>query len=487
MSNSKKGKLSFKEKASYGVGAIGKDMACGIIFTYATMFFTDVLGLAAGFVGGLFFISKFWDAINDLGMGIVIQNTKTKWGKFRPWLLIGTILNSIILIIMFTDWGLSGQALYIFAAIIYVLWGMTYTIMDIPYWSMLPNLTSDPEERDKVAIIPRLFAAVGGSLIIAGFGVQIMEVFGSATDPFGAFTKFAWLIVIVFVVTILITVINVKSADRNYQADESERKITFKDMFNVIKKNDQLLIAIATILVWNGAGQFIGAIQLYYFKYAIGNESMFSYFALYGAVAVIGGLFVYPWVAKRLSRSQIYALAIIIPTIGLLMLGVIGLTDLRFNPFLTGLSGILWQFGGGLQTGIVTVVLADVVDYGEYKLGTRDESVIFSLQTLLVKLTSAFGVLITGFVLQATGYVPNQEQSANTIVWLRIVMIVIPIIFIIISFIIFKSKYKLNRKYMERIQTILSLRREGQQVPEEILDDNAYESKIELENQLERL
>src|SRR5699024_1003617 len=117
--------------------------------------------------------------------------------------------------------------LYIFASVMYVLWGMTYTIMDIPYWSMLPNLTNDPVERDKIAIIPRIFAAIGGSLLISGFGLQIMNFLGKG-DVQAGYTNFAWLIVIVFIVTIGITCLNVKSADRVNETAKAE-KISFKD------------------------------------------------------------------------------------------------------------------------------------------------------------------------------------------------------------------------------------------------------------------
>lgn len=161
-------KLSAREKYSYGIGALGKDMICGVIFTYAMVYFTDVLKISAAFVGTLFFFAKFWDAVNDLGMGMLVDNTKTRWGKFRPWLAAGTLINAVVFACLFTNWGLSGTALYVFAAVMYILWGMTYTIMDIPYWSMLPNLTSDKSERDRVAVIPRIFASVGGSLIVGG-------------------------------------------------------------------------------------------------------------------------------------------------------------------------------------------------------------------------------------------------------------------------------------------------------------------------------
>lgn len=459
-------KLSLGEKTAYGLGAIGKDMGCGIIFTYLMIFYTDVLGLEAAFVGTLFFFARFWDAFNDPLMGVILQNTKTRWGKFRPWLMIGTLVNVVVLVVMFTDWGLSGTSLYVFASVMYILWGMTYTIMDIPYWAMLPNLTSDPAERNKIAVIPRICATIGGTLIIATLGLPIMKTFfGYDTNQFDAYTKFAWLIAIVFTITIIITCMKVTSADRAV-SQASERRVRFKDVLHIVGKNDQLLVAVATILLWNAAGQVVGVVQLYYFKYVLGNEGLFPYFAGASAIANVGGLFIYPFLVNKLRKQHVFMMALVMPFIafaGLFVLSYFAgsMSAGAAQTILLG-SGFLWAMAGGLQTGIVTVVLADVVDYGEYKLGTRDESVIFSLQTLLVKLTSACGALIVGFALSLCGYVQNSEvQTESTINSIRYIMCGLPLLFAVLSFIVFMSKYKLNRHYMKRIQAILSLRREG--------------------------
>ncbi len=268
-------KLTWKEKLSYGFGALGKDMVCGLIFTFAMIYFTDVLKISAGFVGSLFFFAKFWDAVNDLGMGIIVDNTRTKWGKFRPWLLIGTIVNAVVFVCLFTNWGLSGTSLYVFAAVMYVLWGMTYTIMDIPYWSMLPNLTKDKREREKLSVIPRIFASIGGSLIVGGFGLQIIEFLGKGNDQAG-YTRFAWIIAIVFVIAILITVCNVKSADK---VDTMKvEKTSLRQMVHIILKNDQLLVAIGIILTFNFAIQVMNGVSTYYFIYVTGSKEMFSVF-----------------------------------------------------------------------------------------------------------------------------------------------------------------------------------------------------------------
>lgn len=452
-------RLSFKEKYSYGVGAIGKDMCCGIIFTYCMLYFTDVLKLSASFVGTLFFLAKFWDAVNDLGMGMIVDNTHTRWGKFRPWLAIGTIINAVVLVALFTDWGLSGTSLYIFAAVMYIVWGMTYTIMDIPYWSMLPNLTSNPKERDRVAVIPRIFASIGGSLLVGGFGLQIMDFLGKGNAQLG-YTNFAIVIAVIFVITVGITVVNVKSADR--VETKKPEKTSFKKMFQVIRKNDQLLIAIATILTFNFGMNCIAGVQTYYFIYVAGNKGLFSVFTMFAGFAEIFGLIIFPRLAQRLTKQQVYGLASGIPVVGLLILLVTGFIAPQ-NYFLTAIAGVCVKLGSGLQLGTVTVVLADVVDYGEYKLGTRNESVIFSIQTLLVKFASAMGALFTGFALDATGYVAGAVQSVATQNGMRIIMIALPIVLVIISYIIYKKYYKLNGEYYQRIMNIVALRKSENQ------------------------
>ncbi|WP_429965076.1 melibiose:sodium transporter MelB [Enterococcus sp. AZ072] len=404
-------KVSAKEKYSYGLGALGKDMIVALIFVFAMLYFTDVLKISASFVGSLFFLANFWDAINDLAMGVIVDNTRTKFGKFRPWLVIGTLLNAIVFVCLFTNWGLSGTALYVFAAVMYILWGMTYTVMDIPYWSMLPNLTSDKREREKLSVIPRIFASIGGSLIVAGFGLQIIDFLGSG-DMQSGFTRFAWVIAIVFIVTIGITVLNVKSADK--AVSKTAEKVSVKHLMKIIFQNDQLVVAIGIILTFNLAIQFVNGVSTYYFIYVTGSKMMFSVFTMFAGFAEIGGLFLFPKLVGKISRAKVYLLACLSPIVGFVLLLITGYVAPE-NVFLTAAAGILVKLGSDLQLGTATVILADVVDYGEYKFGTRNESVTFSIQTLMIKFSSAIGALLTGFALDLTGYVPNAVQSPATL------------------------------------------------------------------------
>lgn len=175
--------ISFKEKLSFGIGAYGKDLVYGIVATFVMVYYTDVVQVSPAFVGGLFLVARIWDAINDPMMGLIVDNTHTKYGKFRPWILAGTIINSVVLALLFLNPAdfLQGTLVYVWCAVTYILWGMTYTLMDVPYWSMIPSFSSDSKVRDTMSVIPRLFAMFGGSTITT-FGLMIIAFLGSTWE-----------------------------------------------------------------------------------------------------------------------------------------------------------------------------------------------------------------------------------------------------------------------------------------------------------------
>ena len=414
------GKIPNRVKYCFAFGALGKDLIYGMIATFSMIYFTDIIKVAPAFIGSMFFVAKLWDAFNDLFMGMIVDNTRSRWGKFVPWLVIGTLINAFVFITVFTDFHLSGVSLCVFASVVYVLWGMTYTIMDIPYWSIIPNLTSDPEEREKVSVLPRIFASIGQSLIIAGFGVQIIKGLGG---NYTGYHRFALIIAATFIFTMAVCVINLP---KKQQATGTAEKMKFRDIFTVIKKNDQLRWAVLLILLYNIGIQAIMGVATYYFSYVCNN-----------------------------SRKKAFLMACTLPPIGLILLLIVGFVCPSNIP-LTAIAGIIVKTGTGLELGCATVFLADVVDYGEYVLGVRNEGVVFSLQTLIVKLTAAFTALAIGFVLELTGYVPNAVQSLATQNSIRVLMCIVPALGIILAYVVFKTKYKLNDEFMKKVVAKIS-------------------------------
>lgn len=215
--------LSFKERYSFGIGALGKDLCYAVVSYYLMIYFTDSIGLAPLFVGNLFLVARLWDAINDTMMGMIVDNTRTKWGKFRPWILIGTVVNAVVLAFLFKKpAGLEVGQLNVYYSVMYILWGMTYTMMDIPYWSMLPSLSKTPEERNKMSVIPRIFASLAW-LIMGGFGLAAVKFFGKGNVTTG-YEKLALVIAVVFVITTIITVVNVRDSSCNVSKTDKTGK-----------------------------------------------------------------------------------------------------------------------------------------------------------------------------------------------------------------------------------------------------------------------
>lgn len=155
-------------------------MIYGMIATFSMIYFTDIIKVNPVFIGVMFFVAKLWDAFNDLFMGMIVDNTRSRWGKFIPWLVIGTLVNSIVFVVLFTDFHLDGVGLCVFATAAYILWGMTYTIMDIPYWSIIPNLTSNPEEREKFRYFRESLQVSDSHLLLQALVFRLLRLSAAA-------------------------------------------------------------------------------------------------------------------------------------------------------------------------------------------------------------------------------------------------------------------------------------------------------------------
>ena len=443
-------KLSNFSKLSFGVGALGKDLCYAIISYFLMIYFTDTVGLTPLFVGNLFLIARVWDAFNDPMMGFIVDNTRTKWGKFRPWIFIGTVLNAIVLVFMFTKpSGLEGTSMYVYFSVVYILWGMTYTVMDIPYWSMLPSLSSTKKERDSMSVIPRIFASTAW-LLMGAFALKLVSVLGNGDSATG-YSALAKIIAVIFVITSTITVVFVKDRScQDIETGEKSQKLTIKDALHVITGNDQLKVFIGVVLCYNLVVQLAGGIAIYYFKYVTGNEGLYPIFTTAAQFAEIAALFLFPILSKFFTKKQVFAIASFSPAIGLAGVVLCGFIAPQ-NVAIVAISGIFYKLGSGLTLGATTVMLADVIDYGQVKLGSRNESIIASFQTLLVKTASAVSAWLIGVGLTIVGYVANAEQTVSTLMGMRILMGVVPSVITILAFVIYAKGYKLEGEYLEEI------------------------------------
>lgn len=190
-------KLTRSQTVAFGIGAVGKDMVYALSATYVMYFYQDILGLSATFVGLILMIARVFDALNDPFMGILVAKTRTRWGRFRPWLFSGTVLNAVVLYALFSAPDLSESGMMVYFAVIYILWGTTYTMMDIPYWSMIPAVTELPKDRENLSVVGRTCAGVGSALIQVGALITV-KALGRGDERTG-FALIALIVAVIFI------------------------------------------------------------------------------------------------------------------------------------------------------------------------------------------------------------------------------------------------------------------------------------------------
>ena len=445
--------LTKGQKVAYGTGAVGKDMVYALVAGFLMYYYNDTLGISATFIGVLFMASRLFDAFNDPIMGVVVDKTKTKIGKFRPWLIVGTLLNAIILIFMFrVPESFSGKSLLMYTSVAYLFWGITYTMMDIPYWSMIPALTSPGKERENLSVIARSCAGFGYAIPI-GLTMVLVPILGNDNERLG-FSYFAIIIAVIFVITIGITTAFVKEDPK-----KQIKSPTVKEMFKSLLSNDQAMIVVVAIVMFNTSLYLTQQLAVYFFKYDIGNAALFGIFGTVGGLAQIIAMTLLPVLRKKYDCKQLLTRSIATTLVGYSMLLILGILSIK-NMALLSIAAIIIFMGFGLATVLTTIFLADTVDYGEYKNGQRSESVIFSLQTFVVKLGSAVSVLIAGIGIDVIKLDKDAlTQSAQTLAGLRFLMIVLPMFGLLMTIIFFNKKYKLTESKLSEIGHSLDQRK----------------------------
>ena len=447
-------KLSAKEKTAFGLGAVGKDMVYMLSASYILYYYQDVLGVSAMAMGIILMAARVFDAFNDPIMGVIVAKTRTRWGKFRPWLLVGTLCNAIVLYLMFAAppaWNGSGIVAY--AAITYIVWGVTYTMMDIPFWSMIPAFTEGGKERENLTTMARSCSGVGSALVTI-ITMKCVYMLGQGNERTG-FRWFALIVAVLFVLFITITCLTIREKSTVHMETP-----TVRQMFSALIHNDQAMTVVITIVLINCSLYITSNLLLYFFKYDVSGESWYNSYTLFstfgGAVQILSMMVLFPLLRKFMSSIRVFYLSFGMAIAGyaiLLVLMIGGHTALGALV----VPGFLIFAAFGMLTVLTTVFLANTVDYGEMKNHRRDESVIFSMQTFVVKLASGIAGFISSMVLFVFHISSNKEAvvtepiAASSRMGLRLSMTIIPIVVLVIGFIVFKKRYILTDRKLAEI------------------------------------
>lgn len=427
---------------AFGLGTLGRDMVAALVSMYLMFYLTTVLevtGAQLGAITVILVVMRVFDAVNDPVMGVIVDNTHSRWGKFRPWIFWGALAWGLATLLMFFDTGVGGWGYLVLFTVVYLVYEIAYTINDIAYWSMLPALTKDQKERERIGVVARIAANVGLFSVAVGL-VPITDaltvVLGSAESAWFALAAILVAIMLAFQsLTLLFT--------RERVAAETE-STPLRELFAVIYRNDQLLWITLSMVAFMAGYITTTSFGLYYFTFIYGDKSVYSIFAAILGVTQITALALFPLLSRMLNRASIHLLATALCTAGYLVFLVSG-TSLP----LVALAGVLLFSGQGAIQLLLVMFIADAVEYGEWKLGRRNESVTFSLQPFIYKLGNAIASGIVGATLIWSGLdvakSPADVTPAGAGLF-RVSMMVVPMALIIVSYLILRWKYRIDEQ-----------------------------------------
>ena len=479
-----------KNLIMFPLGTVGRDMVY-FLFTSCIMTFVlftrDLTNAQFGAITAIVVAARIFDALNDPIMGNIIERTRTRWGKFKPWLVIGIISTSVVVYLAFNT-DLQGWSFVWFFGVIYFLYSIAYTMHDISYWGMVPALSSDANARNQFASRATLFAGIGGTLasvLIPMFTIGDKAIGGSTTTAYGVISLIICIIAPLF---LCFTIFGVREK-REYN---DAPPVSLKKIWTTIIGNDQLLwISLIFLLQQIGNGLIVGGIGSTYIYFDFGyNGGLFSLFTIVGMSVTAFLMIFYPAISRKLPRKKFMSVLLAISLVGYALMLIAGLAMPAEMPkfWVITVGYMLSNFG---QYGFYLVMMISIintVEYNEYKSGDRDEAIIASLRPFLTKMSSALIVLITNVAymvfgvtkytnkisdlenacarnliteqdkISSIGSVINGIEPGKPLA-LLICMVVIPCVLMLLSYILYKNHYKLDEEEYNRICLELEARK----------------------------
>ena len=452
--------INTRNKICFGLGTVGRDALYSLVSMYLLVHLTDVVKFSdkgLGVIGIMLTLFGTFDAVIDPFVGAIVDNTKTRWGKFKPWILIGMIGTAILTVLMFHNFEMDETSHIILLAVTYLLFSIFFSLNDISYWSLMPAISKDQSVRESVGAFARICANVGMFAMVLIY-LNVPGFFPNLNNR-DAYFIFAIIIAIIMMAFQSITLFGVKE-DRS-QLEKTERT-TLKDLFRALFKNDQLLVTAVSMALFMIGYCTTTGFGTYYFKYAVKNEDLYMVFAAVLAVAQLTALSVFPLFRKKFTRKQLYTGSMIAVTISY----VIFFLSFEWLPLIV-LAGLGLFFAQAFIQLLMLLFLADAVEYGEWKLGKRNEAASFAVQPFINQFGGAISKGIVSFTLIISGinmiaqsltgdklldaeYIMN--NTSDTSVWImKLSMMILPLICILIGFFLYNKKFKIDEKMYAQI------------------------------------
>ena len=455
-------RLSLKEKIGYSTGDAASNLYFQIFVVFLPIFYTDVFGLPAAAMGTMFLIARIWDAVTDPVMGMIADNTNSRWGKFRPYIITMALPLAIIGVLTFTtpDYGTTGKLIY--AYITYILLMMMYTAVNVPYSALMAVMTPNSLERTEVSSF-RFVAAFIGQVIVGAATLGLVVYLGRGNEQAG----WQMTMVVYGILALLLLSITFLSTRERVLPPKEQKSNIRQDLKELVKNRPWLLIALATVF------QLIyivmrGSSTPYYFRYYVLDQQMelFGYtinlsytaftssFVTVGTIATLIGAILTKWFAKNIDKKNVYS--------GFLISSALFSCFFYFiQPeyvFLMFFLNILVSFFFGSVSVLQWAIYTDTADYGEWKSGRRATGLVMAASLFALKLGLTFGGAFVGWILEIFNFVPLAVQTPDTITGIKLLMSIFPAVFGIAGGLIMLA-YPLTNDRMVSIEKDLTGRR----------------------------
>ena len=457
------GKNRIWQRIAYACGTFGHDVFYAMIGTYFMIFVTSNLfnsdnptndAYMIGIVTTIILVLRIAELFVDPFIGNIIDKTKTRWGRFKPWVLGGAVVAAVTLAMLFTDFGgltVSNPTLYlIIFAIVYFIMDIFYSAKDVAIWSMIPALSFDSHEREVTATIARIGSVFGAQLVT----VIVMPVVlyfsvnqnGGAGDPTG---WFAFACIGGGIATLGAIILGLGTHEQENALRENKEETSAKDVLKVLTKNDQLLWMAIAYLVYGIGINIVNNFNLYYFIYVIGDATKFSILGVINTVIGLLAVAAFPILTTKFSRRKLFFSSIAVMTAALVLYAMSGT-----NVTLALIAAGLFTLPQALIFLVVLMTITDSVEYGQLKLGHRDEAVCLCVRPLVDKFAGAISSGIIGLAaiwVGMTGGASATGLTADNMMRLQIIMFAAPIALMVVGALIYRAKVTLTEQEHARI------------------------------------
>lgn len=416
--------MTRKQLVAFGMLGFAKDLLLSFSGGLLMLYLTDSLTIATALAGGILSFNRLFDIFNDFISAYLLDKFSN---HLKRWYLLGMIASLIIFVTLFSLTVFLPKSLIIFAVfILYFILEISFSLMDVSYWSLLPRLSTSEDMRQKLSTVATFFSSLA-ALICFTSAMPLLHLFGGEHG----FTGLTIVIAVLVAVIVLFTYPHLP--DPKPGPSEKKISLSLKEIYQLILQNHLFLNYILYFFFFQLSFEWMNSYNIYYFKYSINQDYFFSIYA-FTILAQLFGASLYPRLAKLISKQLIFYLSACLSILGMLALFIVGQT-LPDNSLLMFFAASIKQIGSGLFMVTATHDLAWVIDISSQKTGKYYPAIFTSAKLLVAKLSTSLTALGIGFGLHFAGYVNNQQQTPHTALLISLQTFGIPIIFVVISLI----------------------------------------------------